>query len=107
MLSKNKHSVKLLVKLTEREEGRGSWYELCFWCYQFEIVVTGALYNDGYKLGAFLRVTIPSFIEKTQYYFHYQIQQLHRLELECREITKKKNASLKEWYFKSSFFFKI
>ncbi|KAI9263817.1 hypothetical protein EDC94DRAFT_494323, partial [Helicostylum pulchrum] len=45
-------------------EGISSWYELCFWCTNFEIVATGGHFNDkknGGKIRAFLGVTIPAF----------------------------------------------
>lgn len=102
---KKKNSEQLLVKLTEREEGRGSWHELCFWCYQCGIVVSGGLYNDGNKLGAFLGVTIPSFIGEDLYLILLS-PSIPADTSSCVRVLRnyKRNASLNEWYFKSSFF---
>lgn len=63
----NEYLKTLTVHLTNRQEGKGSWHELCFWCHKFEIVATGGYYNDQdtiNNLGVFLGVTVPSFIGK-------------------------------------------
>ncbi|KAI9356397.1 hypothetical protein BD770DRAFT_390152 [Pilaira anomala] len=106
---KNEYTDTLTVKMEKRQEGRGSWYELCFWCQRFEIVATGGLCNHENgsrdKLDAFLGVTIPSFIGKDSNPIFFSPNTPVQT-VSCIRMLRnyKKEASLKKLCFKSSFF---
>ncbi|KAI9273433.1 hypothetical protein EDC94DRAFT_676916, partial [Helicostylum pulchrum] len=61
------YSEELTPNIVKRQEGKASWFELCFWRNIFEVVATGGYYNNKSKddkLCTFLGVTVPAFFKK-------------------------------------------
>ncbi|GAA5796913.1 hypothetical protein HPULCUR_002291 [Helicostylum pulchrum] len=43
------YSEELTPNIVKRQEGKSTWFELCFWCNRFEVVATGGYYNNKSK----------------------------------------------------------
>lgn len=95
--------------MVKREEGRGSWYELCFRSQKIEIVVTGGLFNEEHdnksKLCAFLGVSASRHMAHDSNFILFS-PTIAVETLSCARMLKNygRKASMNKWCFKSLFF---
>lgn len=102
------YSEELTPNIVKRQEGKSTWFELCFWCNRFEVVATGGYYNNKSKddkLCTFLGVTVPAFFGDEKFLILFTPSRPTET-LSCIRTLRnyKRNASLKKWCFKSCLF---
>ncbi|KAI8095419.1 hypothetical protein BDF21DRAFT_353063 [Thamnidium elegans] len=104
----NNYPKNFVVEIEKCAEGKGVWYELKIRYKKVEIIATGGIYNrtdNNSNLGAFLGVSIPSALaHNTRLILFSPI--VPTKSLSCIRMLRnyQKDASLKKWCFKSSFF---